>query len=120
MAGIEEIHRGAVRSLEQGDFQFSHEATGDEPEIVTHRHDRLEVLGIAMPKRGDELRANFTALGLKPLLELVEDQQNLAIVCQDAPPAQMRQSFDQDQFSRKQRTCLPQALEQSSFCFLWG
>ncbi len=79
----------------RSDLQIPHEATGGEPEIVPHQHNRLRMLAIAVPKRGDQLRVLFTSLGMEPLLELVQDEQHLPPRRQDATPSQIRQRFDQ-------------------------
>ena len=76
MAGIEEIHQGAVLPFEQSDLQVPHESAGSEPEIIPHQHNRLNMLAIAVPKRGDQFCVLFTPPGEQPLLELVEDQQH--------------------------------------------
>ena len=89
MAGIEEIHQGAVLALEQSDLQVPHEPAGGEPEIIPHQHDRLNMLAIAVPKSGDQFRVLLASLGMEPLLELIQDQQHLPLRWQDATPSQV-------------------------------
>jgi hypothetical protein len=71
MAGIEEIHKGAVLALKKSDFQFFHETTGGKPEIIAHKHDRLNMLAIALPKRSDQFAVLLPSFRMEPLLELV-------------------------------------------------
>ena len=52
---------------------------GRHPEIIPHHHDRLDMLAVALPKGGDQFRVLLTPLGMQPLLELVQDQQHLAL-----------------------------------------
>ena len=120
MAGIEEIHQGAVLPFEQADLQVPHEPAGGEPEIIPHQHDRLNMLAIAVPKSGDQFRVLLTSLGMEPLLELVQDQQHLPLGWQDATPSQVCQRIDQPQSSGQFRTRLAQALEQPGFGLLRG
>ena len=120
MAGIKEIHEGAVLPFNQSDLQVPHEPAGGEPEIIPHQHDRLNMLAIAVPKSGDQFRVLLASLGMEPLLELVQDQQHLALGRQDATPSQVRQRIDQPQSSGQFRTDLAQALEQPSFGLLRG
>ena len=79
MAGIEEIHQGAVVPFDQSDFQVPHEPAGGEPEIIPHQHNRLHMLAIAVTKSGDQFRILLASLGMEPLLELVQDQQHLTL-----------------------------------------
>ena len=37
-------------------LQVAHEPAGGQPEIVADQHDRLDVLAVALPQRGDQLR----------------------------------------------------------------
>ena len=111
---------GDVLALEQSDLQVPHEPAGRQPEIIPHHHDRLDMLAIALTKGGDQFRVLLTSLGMEPLLELIQDQQHLALGWQDAAPPQACQRIDQPQSSRQFRTDLAQALEQPSFGLLRG
>ena len=51
-----QIDRGRVLALDQPDLQVPHEPRRRHPEIVAYHHDRLDVLAVALPKRGDQLR----------------------------------------------------------------
>ena len=76
MAGIEEIDQGAVFPFKQPDLQVPHETAGSEPEVIPHQHDRLNMLAIAVPERGDQFCVLFAPPGEEPLLELVQDDQH--------------------------------------------
>ena len=78
------------------------------------------MLAIALTKGGDQFGVLLTPPGMEPLLELVQDQQHLALGWQDATPSQVCQRIDQPQSSRQFRTDLAQALEQPGFGLLRG
>jgi hypothetical protein len=84
MAEIKEIHQGAVVGLNQSDFQIPHEPTGGKPEIIPHQHNGLDMLAIALAKRGDQFGVLIAALRMEPLLELIEDKQHLPLRIHDA------------------------------------
>ncbi len=115
MTRIEQVHQGAVIPLEQSDLQVSHEPAGGEPEIVPHQHDGLEMLAVAVPQGGDQLRVLLAPAGVEPLLELIQDQQHLMLRRQDAAPPHVRQRIDQTQASWQFGTDLVEALEQPGF-----
>ena len=106
MAGIKEIHESAVLPFDQSDFQVAHEPAGGEPEIIPHHHNRLNMLAIALPKGGDQFRVLLTPLGMEPLLELIQDEQHLALGWQDATPPQACQRINQPQSAGQFRTDL--------------
>ena len=117
---VEEIDGGRVLAFEQADLQVPHEPGRRHPEIIPHHHDRLNMLAIALTKGGDQFRVLLTPPGKEPLLELIQDQQHLALGWQDATPSQFCQRINQPQFSRQFRTNLAQALEQPGFRLLRG
>ena len=77
MAQVEEIDDGDVLIGDQIDLQVAHEPGRGHPEVVAHQDDRLDVLAVALPQGGDQLRVLLAPPGEQPLLELVEDQQDL-------------------------------------------
>ena len=85
MTRVKEVHQRTVVSFGQPDFQLPHEPAGGEPEVIADQHDCLNMLTIAMAKSGDQLRVRLASPRMKPLLELVQDQQHLVVGCQDAP-----------------------------------
>ena len=98
MARIEEIDEQRCSDPRtRSDLQIPHEPAGGQPEIIPHQHDGLNMLAIAMPKRGDQLRVLLASPRMEPLLELVQDQQHLVLRRQDATSSQVRQRIDQPQ-----------------------
>ena len=69
--------RAMFSPSDQVDLQVAHEPAGGQPEVVAHHDDRLDVLAVALPQGGDQLRVLLAAPGVEPLLELVEDEQHL-------------------------------------------
>ena len=117
---VEEINGCRVLPFDEADLQVPHEPGRRHPEIIPHHHDGLDMLAIAVTKGGDQFRVLLTPPGKEPLLELIQDQQHLALGWQDATPSQVCQRIDQPQFSGQFRTDLAQALEQPSFRLLRG
>ena len=74
MARIEEIDERRVLTLYQFNFQFRHEPTRSEPEIIPHHHYCLDMLTVTLPKSGDQFRVLITSFCMEPLLKLVQDQ----------------------------------------------
>jgi len=106
MAWIKKIDESDVLIRDEIDFQVPHEPTGGEPEIIPHQHNGLDMLAIAVPKSGDQLRVLAAALRMEPLLELVEDEQHFALRWQDATPPQACQRINQPRSSGQFRTNL--------------
>ena len=103
---VEEIHGRRVLSFEEADLQVPHEPGRRHPEIIPHHHDGLEMFAIALTKGGDQLGVLLTSLGMEPLLELVQDQQHLALRWQDLTFSQFRQRMNQPRSSGQFRTNL--------------
>ena len=78
------------------------------------------MLAIALPKGGDQFRVLLAPLGMEPLLELVQDQQHLALGRQDATPAASSPANRPAPIlgAVRDRPCA--ALEQPSFRLLRG
>ncbi len=84
--GIEKVYGGGVVSLDEANFQVSHETGGRHPEVVADHDDRLEVLTVAMAQGRDQLGVGLRPPGEEPLLELVEHEQHLLPGTQRLPP----------------------------------
>src|SRR5271157_4423450 len=117
---VEEINGCRALPFDKADLQIPHEPGRRHPEIIPYQHNRLNMFAIAVPKSGDEFRVLLTPPRVKPLLELVQDQQYLPLRWQDATPSQVCQRLDQPRSSGQFRTCLTQAFQQSSFRLLRG
>src|SRR5437870_2124939 len=103
MARIEEIDEDDVAALKKLYFEIGHEPADSEPKIIPHHDDALHPPTVALTKGLDQLRILFAALGVEPLLELVEHQQQLLAGCQEPPPPQRRQGLDQAPMVRQVR-----------------
>jgi hypothetical protein len=78
VAKVEEVYRCRILPLEQANLQCVHEAGRRHPEVVPHHHHALHTATVALPQSLHEFRILFGILfgplGVKPLLELVEDE----------------------------------------------
>src|ERR1017187_7029814 len=63
MTNVEEIDERGVLPLEQFDLELVHETGDRQPEIISHHHERLHMLTIAVPKSSDQLRVLPATLG---------------------------------------------------------
>ena len=88
---IEQIDQGDVRVRFQVDLQLAHEPAGSQPKIIPDQHDRLEVLAVALPQRGDQLGILLTLPGEEPLLELVQHQKHLLARVRNVRPRRSAQ-----------------------------
>src|SRR5262249_61957987 len=52
---IEEIDQTRIVTFDQGHFQVVHESAADQPEIVAHQEERLDVQAVALSQRLDQL-----------------------------------------------------------------
>lgn len=77
MLQIETIDHGEVSVGEHIDFEIPHEPRGGHPEVVSHHHDGLHMLAIDLPQRRHEFGILLSLPCEKPLLKLVEDEQDL-------------------------------------------
>ena len=109
---VEEVDHGEFSLLDQADLQVPHEPGRRHPEVVADHHDRLDVLAVALPQRGDQLRVLLAPPGEEPLLELVEDQQHLLAGRERPAPPQRGQRIDQVQSGGQVGTGLAQAPQQ--------
>ena len=117
---VEEINGCRVLPFQEADLQIPHEPSRRHPEIIPHQHNRLNMLAIAVTKSGDQFCVLLAPFGMKPLLELIEDQQHLPLRWQDATPSQVCQRVDQTHFFGQFLTRLAQALEQAGFGLFGG
>ena len=81
---VEQVDRRRVFALDQADFQPLHEPGRRHPEIIADQDDRLNVLAVALPQRGDQLGRSARPMGKEPLLELIQDQEDF---CPAGAPA---------------------------------
>ena len=77
VAGVEKLDRRGVAPLDERDVHRPEESRHGHPEIVAHQHEGLDAPAVALPQRPDELGVGLVEVGLEPLLELVEHQDQL-------------------------------------------
>ena len=58
MPQVEQVDGGRVLAFDEVDLQLAHEPAGRHPEIVADQDDRLDVLAVALPQGGDQLRCS--------------------------------------------------------------
>ena len=112
MQQVEQVDGGRVLALDEADLQVPHEPGRRHPEVVADHDDRLDVLAVALPQRGDQLGVLLVPAGEEPLLELVEDQQDLLARPQHPAPPQGGQRIDEVRAGGQVGADLAQALEQ--------
>jgi hypothetical protein len=136
VARVEQVHGGEVVPLDDADFQVAHEPGRGHAEVVADQGQALHVLSVALPQGLDQLGVLFRSLGVQPLLELVENQQDLeaarsdrtrtvgarrnrvnAVTTSPAPP-QLGEGFNQPEVVRQSGAALAQPLEQSGLGFV--
>jgi hypothetical protein len=93
--GVEQVHRGGVLALQQQDFQLAHEARDRHPEVVANQDQGLDVPAVALAQGPDQVAVVLAAGGVQPLLELVEDEDDLPSRRQPLPAAQPGQAVGQ-------------------------
>jgi len=120
MAWIKEIDESDVLIGYEIDFQVLMKRLAASQKSSPHQHDCLEMFAIAVPKSGGPARCSLTSLGMEALLELIQDQQHLALRWQAAPSASLPANRSASILGTVQGTRLSQALEQPSFGLLRG
>ena len=78
------------------------------------------MLAIAVPKSRYQFGVLLASLRMKPLLELIDDQDHLPLGWEDASPSQLSQRIDQPKPTREFRTRLADALEQACLGLFGG
>lgn len=80
VARRKEIGRRRVVSFEQANFQIAHEPCRRHPEIVADHDDTLHPAAVALPQGLHQLGVLSVAVGVQPLLELIQNEQHLSPV----------------------------------------
>ena len=78
MALVEQVHKPGIAPLNHGHFERLHEAADSQPEIVAHHYHALQPGTIALPQRAHQVRFHIVAMGMQPLLELVDHHHHAA------------------------------------------
>src|SRR5271157_2294930 len=82
---IEQIDWSDVFALNKFDMEIAHEPGQGHPEIIPHHDDALDVLAVTLPKALDQFGIVLLPPGVQPLLELVENDEDLLLRPQPLP-----------------------------------
>ncbi len=85
MPDAEQIDGRRVLPLVERDFQLAQAVRDAHPEIIADEQHRLHMPAIALPQRPHQRRLGPLAPGVQPLLELVEEKDDLALPRPPAP-----------------------------------
>src|SRR5947208_2517685 len=88
---VEEIDGSRVLAIDKADLQFPHEPSRRHPKIIPHQDNALNPPAIALTQGWHQLRTSFLFLGVQPLFELVQDDQQLLADRNTLAPAKCRQ-----------------------------
>lgn len=92
---IEEVDGCDIFAANERDFEFVHEVSDGHPEIVTDTQDRLEVLAVGLAQCQEKIVPVLGIMGMKVLLKLIEDDEQLASAGEDLATADGNQNFDE-------------------------
>ena len=114
---VEGVHRGEVLALHQPDLQVPHEPGGRHREVVADQDDALDAGPVALPQGPDQLGLAFAPIpfGMEPLLELVQDDQDLAAGWDQGTAAQPRDGLDQAHPGGTSFGCPTQGVAEARF-----
>ena len=79
MDQVEQVDQGGVPALDELDVQLAHEPAQGDPEVIPHHDDGLDAIAVALPQRAGQLRVAIAPTGVQPLLELIEDDEDLLV-----------------------------------------
>ena len=95
MQQVKEINEGRIAPFQNLNLHCFHEPTDSEPEIITHHHNALHPAPVTLAEGLHQFGVLLGAPGMKPLLELVQHEQDFLARWQEPPPPQRRQRLDQ-------------------------
>src|SRR5207302_1497190 len=105
---------------DQLDLEVFEEPGRRHPEVVPQEAEGLKVLAVALPQRRDQLGSRLIATSEEPLLELVQDQQQLVARRKKMAAPEGRERLDQPVAGAQARELLPDALEESGLSLPGG
>src|SRR4051794_14187881 len=76
---VEEVNGGGIDFLQEPHLQLPHETGRGHPKIVPHHDNALQATAVALTQRVEKLAGICSIVGVKPLLELIEHEQNFSI-----------------------------------------
>ena len=103
MPRLKQIDRRAVLPLGKPYIELLQELGHGHPEVVTDNQQRLHPCAVALSEGFDQPCLLMNGVSMKPLLELVDDDQELAAGRQPVPPADLGQKPRQIEFRREAR-----------------
>ena len=111
MVRVEQVDQGDVPIGDEIDLQLPHEPADREPEVVPDQDEALDPLAVAVPQCPHEFRVRGR-VGMKPLFELVEDDEHLPVGREVGPCAHPPELPATSPLSRG-REPLPEPVQQS-------
>ena len=100
MQQVKEINEGRIAPFQNLDLHCFHEPADSEPEIIPYHHQALHPLAIALSEGLHQFGVCFRSFGMKPLLELIEDDQDFLPTRKACSSAQSGHRLDQPQVAR--------------------
>ncbi len=82
-----QVHQRTVLPFDQSDFQIPQKPADSKPEVVPHHDHALRPATVALPQGLHQFGVLLLLLGVQPLLELVEDDDDLLADRDALPPA---------------------------------
>ncbi len=101
MRPIEQIDGRSVNSLGQWEIELLKESSRGHPKIVAHQDEHLNSAAIALAQCFDEQRRLVLAAPMKPLLELIEDDDEFFVFMEIRTLPQLGEHLWQVKFGGK-------------------
>ncbi|MCY2966769.1 MAG: hypothetical protein NT069_24595 [Planctomycetota bacterium] len=118
MGSAEQVDdRGIALKAHRG-FRFRHESDQVQPEVVSHDENGLHVLAVASSQGLRQLGIHLTSMGMQPLFELIQDDQDLLASGKPDAVPQRVDRINQANVSRLVRQSLAQSIVQTDFGLL--
>ena len=86
---VEPVDTRAVLAVRKVHVQLAQERRDRHPEIIPHDDDRLDSRAVALPERLDQFRSLRCRVRVQPLLELIENEQELVAGGKRLAPADL-------------------------------
>ena len=101
--------------LDEIDFKLHHEAAEGEPEIVADEQQALHACSVALPEPLNEFASLGLASSVEPLLELIDDQQQLGAFCRTTAAAEGGKAIGEGSVGRQLRIAAYEFSEHTCF-----
>src|SRR5207244_10312943 len=110
---VEQVRKCRVLTLEKSNLQLGQKPGRCQPEIVPYQDEALDPTAVTLAQGLHQFRIVFLPFGVKPLLELVEDDQDFLARRNAFPTAQCGQGFCETQMNRQWWAAFAEAMEQA-------